>query len=160
MSQPSWRLNGATRKLRKKLPSFAFTRKAFETLNDKPVDKLIFDMRYNGGGNSFRNRICRTTRTSPQTTPASCGICGADAISSSRFERHGFQTADQCRFAGEETAGKPNHFGRSAASFQKAFGQLFKQHLTSEKRSRPSNPTCRSMSFADFKEESTPFSNG
>ena len=69
-----------------KLPSFeAFTRKAFETLNDKPVDKLIFDMRYNGGGNSsqgteFVERLAQALKQHPQV--AVYVVLGRDTFSS------------------------------------------------------------------------------
>lgn len=127
-----------------KLPSFeAFTRKAFETLNDKPVDKLIFDIALQRRRQLITgNRICRTTRTSPQTTPASCGICGAGTryILLGDSERHGFQTADQCRFRRRRDGRKAQPFRGgpqlSASEFE-GFGQLFNKILqTLGKRDR------------------------
>lgn len=127
-----------------KLPSFeAFTRKAFETLNDKPVDKLIFDMRYNGGGNSsqgteFVERLAQALKQHPGKLRYMCA--GTRYILLGDSERHGFQTADQCRFRRRRDGRKAQPFRGgpqlSASEFE-GFGQLFNKILqTLGKRDR------------------------
>lgn len=143
-----------------KLPSFeAFTREAFETLNDKPVDKLIFDMRYNGGGNSsqgteFVERLAQTLKQHPQV--AVYVVLGRDTFSSAILNAMDFKQLTNAVFVGEETAGKPNHFGE-VHSFQLPSSKVLVNYSTkyfkrSEKEIETIEPDMSiEMSFADFK---------
>ena len=143
-----------------KLPSFeAFTRKAFETLNDKPVDKLIFDMRYNGGGNSsqgteFVERLAQALKQHPQV--AVYVVLGRDTFSSAILNAMDFKQLTNAVFVGEETAGKPNHFGE-VRSFQLPSSKVLVNYSTknfnrSEKEIETIEPDMSiEMSFADFK---------
>ena len=143
-----------------KLPSFeAFTREAFETLNDKPVDKLIFDMRYNGGGNSsqgteFVERLAQALKQHPQV--AVCVVLGRDTFSSAILNAMDFKQLTNAVFVGEETAGKPNHFGE-VRSFQLPSSKVLVNYSTkyfkrSEKEIETIEPDMSiEMSFADFK---------
>ena len=143
-----------------KLPSFeAFTRKAFETLNDKPVDKLIFDMRYNGGGNSsqgteFVERLAQALKQHPQV--AVYVVLGRDTFSSAILNAMDFKQLTNAVFVGEETAGKPNHFGE-VRSFQLPSSKVLVNYSTkyfkrSEKEIETIEPDMSiAMSFADFK---------
>ena len=143
-----------------KLPSFeAFTRKAFETLNDKPVDKLIFDMRYNGGGNSsqgteFVERLAQALKQHPQV--AVYVVLGRDTFSSAILNAMDFKQLTNAVFVGEETAGKPNHFGE-VRSFQLPSSKVLGNYSTkyfkrSEKEIETIEPDMSiEMSFADFK---------
>lgn len=143
-----------------KLPSFeAFTREAFETLNDKPVDKLIFDMRYNGGGNSsqgteFVERLAQTLKQHPQV--AVYVVLGRDTFSSAILNAMDFKQLTNAVFVGEETAGKPNHFGE-VRSFQLPSSKVLVNYSTkyfkrSEKEIETIEPDMSiEMSFADFK---------
>ena len=148
-----------------KLPSFeAFTRKAFETLNDKPVDKLIFDMRYNGGGNSsqgteFVERLAQALKQHPQV--AVYVVLGRDTFSSAILNAMDFKQLTNAVFVGEETAGKPNHFGE-VRSFQLPSSKVLVNYSTkyfkrSEKEIETIEPDMSiEMSFADFKKRSRP----
>ena len=143
-----------------KLPAFeAFTRKAFETLNDKPVDKLIFDMRYNGGGNSsqgteFVERLAQALKQHPQV--AVYVVLGRDTFSSAILNAMDFKQLTNAVFVGEETAGKPNHFGE-VRSFQLPSSKVLVNYSTkyfkrSEKEIETIEPDMSiEMSFADFK---------
>lgn len=143
-----------------KLPSFeAFTREAFETLNDKPVDKLIFDMRYNGGGNSsqgteFVERLAQALKQHPQV--AVYVVLGRDTFSSAILNAMDFKQLTNAVFVGEETAGKPNHFGE-VRSFQLPSSKVLVNYSTkyfkrSEKEIETIEPDMSiEMSFADFK---------
>ena len=148
-----------------KLPSFeAFTREAFETLNDKPVDKLIFDMRYNGGGNSsqgteFVERLAQTLKQHPQV--AVYVVLGRDTCSSAILNAMDFKQLTNAVFVGEETAGKPNHFGE-VRSFQLPSSKVLVNYSTkyfkrSEKEIETIEPDMSiEMSFADFKKGGDP----
>lgn len=90
-----------------------FTRECFAAMENASADRLIFDVRRNGGGNNFwpeplRKRILRSrfnrpgglyVLTSPMTFSAAQNP-------TSRLERDSFAL-----FVGEPTGGAPNHYG-------------------------------------------------
>ncbi|MGE0595333.1 MAG: hypothetical protein AB7P07_03145 [Hyphomonadaceae bacterium] len=91
----------------------AFTHEAFAAMEDTRADRLVIDLRRNGGGNNFlmeplRKRILRShfnragglyVLTSPMTFSAAQNPC-------TRLERDSFVL-----FVGEPTGGAPNHEG-------------------------------------------------
>lgn len=90
-----------------------FTRECFAAMENTSVDRLIFDVRRNGGGNNYwpealRKRILRSrfnrpgglyVLTSPMTFSAAQNP-------TNRLERDSFAI-----FVGEPTGGAPNHYG-------------------------------------------------
>jgi hypothetical protein len=92
---------------------FAFTRECFAAMDAPGAEKLIFDVRRNGGGNNFlpealRKRMLRSrfnrpgglyVLTSPRTFSAAQNP-------TTRLERDSFAI-----FVGEPTGGAPNHYG-------------------------------------------------
>lgn len=98
-----------------RLPSFKeFEDKVFKTLNNKPIDKLVFDLRFNGGGNSlqgteFIDKISIYAEKNPDLRLFV--ILGRHTFSSAIINAMDFKKLTNVFFVGEETGGKPNHFG-------------------------------------------------
>ena len=98
-----------------KLPLFKeFEEKVFNTLANKPVEKIIFDMRYNGGGNSaqgtaFIEKLAKFLEANP--TIKTYVVLGRATFSSAILNAMDFKQLTNTIFVGEETSGKPNHFG-------------------------------------------------
>ncbi|GAN00087.1 TPR domain-containing protein [alpha proteobacterium U9-1i] len=94
-------------------PFMAFTRQCFAAMENADADRLIFDVRRNGGGNNFlpealRKRILRSRFNRPGglyvlTSPFTFS---AAQNPSTRLERDSFAI-----FVGEPTGGAPNHYG-------------------------------------------------
>lgn len=103
------------------LPSFKeFEKKVFEELNNKSVSKIIFDLRYNGGGSSqqgteFVEKLSVFLNEHPQIR--TYVVLGRYTFSSAILNAMDFKRMTNAIFVGEETAGKPNHFGE-VRSFQ------------------------------------------
>jgi len=97
------------------LPSFTeFKQKILDNINKYDFDKVVFDLRFNGGGNSQPG-------TELVTELATIGkinqkgklfvIVGRKTFSSAVINAMDFKNMTQAIFVGEETEGKPNHFG-------------------------------------------------
>jgi hypothetical protein len=90
-----------------------FTRECFAAMENEGADRLIFDVRRNGGGNNFwpealRKRILRSRFNRPGglyvlTSPFTFS---AAQNPTTRLERDSFAL-----FVGEPTGGSPNHYG-------------------------------------------------
>ena len=90
-----------------------FTRECFAAMDNTEADRLIFDVRRNGGGNNFwpeplRKRISRSRFNRPGglyvlTSPFTFS---AAQNPTTRLERDSFAL-----FVGEPTGGAPNHYG-------------------------------------------------
>lgn len=98
-----------------KLPSFKeFEYKVFETLKGEPVEKIIFDLRFNGGGNSrqgtdFITKLSEYLKIHPNVKLYV--VLGRNTYSSAILNALDFKRLTNAIFVGEETSGKPNHFG-------------------------------------------------
>jgi hypothetical protein len=88
-----------------------FTRECFAAMESPNTDRLIFDLRRNGGGNNYlpRSRFNRPGGLYVLTSPFTFS---AAQNPTSRLERDSFAI-----FVGEPTGGAPNHYG-DAQSFQ------------------------------------------
>jgi hypothetical protein len=97
------------------LPSFSdFKKKVIETINSNDFDKVIFDMRFNGGGNSAPGtELIRELSTINKINKKGTlyVIIGRQTFSSAIINAMDFKNMTQAIFVGEETSGKPNHFG-------------------------------------------------
>lgn len=99
----------------KKMPSFKeFEQKALKTLKTKKVDKIVFDMRHNSGGNSaqgtaFIEKLAKFLNENPDVKMYV--VIGKRTFSSAILNALDFKRLTNAVFVGEETAGKPNHFG-------------------------------------------------
>jgi hypothetical protein len=98
-----------------KLPSFSeFENNVFSTIKKKPVKKLIVDMRFNGGGSSdqgteFINKL-KDNKIINQKSKLFV-ITGFQTFSSGMVNVMDFKNLTNAIFIGEETSGKPNHYG-------------------------------------------------
>jgi hypothetical protein len=103
------------------LPSFkTFEDQIFNTLNNKSVTKIIFDMRYNSGGNSAQGtslieKLAKFLDANP--TLKTYVVLGRATFSSAILNALDFKRLTNAIFIGEETSGKLNHFGE-IKSFQ------------------------------------------
>lgn len=98
-----------------RLPSFEeFERKVLTILKEKSFDKLVFDLRNNSGGSSRQGtmlieKIAKFLEQNPQVT--AYVVVGRQTFSSAILNAMDFKRMTKAVFVGEETAGKPNHFG-------------------------------------------------
>lgn len=104
-----------------KMPSFKeFEEKVFQTITKHSIDKVVFDIRFNGGGNSsqvteFVVKFAKILEKKPETKIYV--ILGRHTFSSAILNAMDFKLITNATFIGEETSGKPNHFGEMK-SFQ------------------------------------------
>jgi hypothetical protein len=97
------------------LPSFVdFGDKVFDIIQNKPVNKLIFDIRFNGGGNSSQGTAFISKLSDYPISKQDKKIyvvIGRQTFSSAIINAMDFKQKTKAIFVGEETGGKPNHFG-------------------------------------------------
>ena len=97
------------------LPSFLeFQNEVKKMLNDNPVEKLIFDMRLNSGGSYKQgdNFIREVVINSKIDKKGKLFVLiGRDTFSAAILNSRFFQENTKAIFVGEETMGKPNHYG-------------------------------------------------
>jgi len=97
------------------LPSFYdFKKKVFETINSNDFDKVIFDIRFNGGGNSAPgSELIRELSLIKKINKKGrlYVVIGRETFSSAIMNAMDFKNMTQAIFVGEETSGKPNSFG-------------------------------------------------
>lgn len=96
-------------------PSFMdFGNRAFDIIQNKPINKLIFDMRFNGGGSSPQGTefISKLSGYSISKQDKKLYVViGRQTFSSAIINTMDFKEQTKAIFVGEETGGKPNHFG-------------------------------------------------
>ena len=97
------------------LPSFyEFKKKVIETIKNNNFNKVIFDIRFNAGGNSLPGTelIRELSAIKKVNTKGKLYvIIGRQTFSSAILNAMDFNKMTQAIFVGEETSGKPNHFG-------------------------------------------------
>ena len=97
------------------LPLFSdFQKKVIETINSNDFDKVIFDMRFNSGGNSAPGtELVRDMSSIKKINQKGklYVVIGRQTFSSAIINAMDFKIMTQAIFVGEETSGKPNHFG-------------------------------------------------
>jgi hypothetical protein len=98
-----------------RMPSFReFEEKVLNSLEMKPIEKIIFDLRFNGGGNSSQGtalikKLAAFADKNPEKEVFV--ILGRYTFSSAILNAMDFKKWTTATFVGEETGGKPNHFG-------------------------------------------------
>jgi hypothetical protein len=97
------------------LPLFRdFKKKVIGTINSNDFDKIIFDMRFNNGGNSAPGtELIREMSSIKKINQKGklYVVIGRQTFSSAIINAMDFKNVTQAIFVGEETSGKPNHFG-------------------------------------------------
>ena len=98
-----------------RMPSFNdFEEKVFHNLETKQFEKVVFDLRFNSGGNSsqgtaFIEKFAKFADKNPEMKIFV--ILGRYTFSSAILNAMDFIRLTNAKFVGEETGGKPNHFG-------------------------------------------------
>ena len=96
-------------------PYFAdFEKSVFNTLETQKIDKLVFDLRFNGGGNSqpgtqFAEKLAEKLKKYPNVKVYV--VIGRATYSSAILNALDFRRLMNACLIGEETSGKPNHLG-------------------------------------------------
>lgn len=90
-----------------------FEEQIFSDLKNKRVEKLIFDMRFNGGGNSIyvTNFVKKLKMKKIDKKVEIYVIIGRSTFSSAILNTIDFEKNTSAITVGEETGGKPNHYG-------------------------------------------------
>ncbi|MCK4879232.1 MAG: hypothetical protein KAS82_01185, partial [Bacteroidales bacterium] len=96
------------------MPSFKeFEKQVFPVLRKKEIDKLVFDIRFNRGGHAsqgtkFIRKICKAL---PKEHGDIFVLVGRTTCASAIINTVDFMKSAEVVLVGEETCGKPNHFG-------------------------------------------------
>jgi hypothetical protein len=96
------------------MPSFKeFEKEVFRILKKKKIDKLVFDLRFNRGGyapqgTEFIKKICKTL---PREHGNIFLLLGRTNRASAIINTLDFMNHKEVILVGEETGGRPNHFG-------------------------------------------------
>lgn len=98
-----------------RLPSFkSFENKVIQTIQQNEIDKFVFDLRLNTGGNSVQGTDLIEKLTKIKTLNQKGKlfvIIGRYTFSSAIINAMDFKKRTEAIFVGEETSGRPNHFG-------------------------------------------------
>lgn len=141
------------------MPSFAtFEENAFNVLENQDVDKIIFDMRFNGGGNSSQGTAFiekLATFLDKHPNKKMYVVLGRNTFSSAILNALDFKRLTKAVFIGEETAGKPNHFGEvknfQLPNSELSIGYSTKFFKNSDENGNTLKPNVTiEMSFSDF----------
>jgi len=96
------------------MPSFKeFEKEVYPVLKKKKIDKLVFDIRFNKGGHAsqgtdFIRKICKVL---PKDHGGIFVLVGRVTGGSAIINTIDFMKSAKVVLVGEETSGKPNHFG-------------------------------------------------
>jgi len=108
-------LSQGNKKLAKKLVPFAtYQKKIFAEIESNDVDKVIFDMRMNSGGDSKQGRlfieeIAKNDKLNKKDKLFV--VVGRETYSSAVINTLSFKELTNATIIGEETSGMPNHYG-------------------------------------------------
>ncbi|MDB4334966.1 S41 family peptidase [bacterium] len=97
------------------LPSFEdFEEIVIQTIENDSISKFIFDLRYNGGGSSSQgtqliNRLSEIEKLN--NNQKIFVLIGRETFSSATLNAIDFKKKTDAVFVGEDTKGKPSHFG-------------------------------------------------
>jgi C-terminal processing protease CtpA/Prc len=149
----------------KKLPSFQeFQEKILKTATKRSFDKIIVDLRFNTGGNSSQGtelieKMAEIKKINERGKLYV--ILGRFTFSSAIINAMDFSNKTQAIFVGEETSGKPNHYGEVRSFTLPNSGLNINYSTKYFKRSEKNLKTITpdhiiETSFKDFKEGKDP----
>ena len=97
----------------------AFTDELFEFIDHNRVERLVVDLRSNGGGNSsvMSPFIGRVKRSALNDADKLFVIIGRRTFSSALLNALDLKQSTKATFVGEATGGKPNHYGEVRTLF-------------------------------------------
>jgi hypothetical protein len=147
------------------LPSFTdFKKKVIETINGHDFEKVIFDIRFNNGGNSAPGteliRELSAIKSINQKGKLYV-IIGRQTFSSAIINAIDFKNMTPAIFVGEETSGKPNHYGEikqlklSNSGLKIYYSTKYFQILTQDLKTITPDQIIET-SFKDFKKGTDP----
>jgi len=125
------------------LPFAAFTRELFATVAANPVERMVIDLRFNGGGNSrVIEPLIEALREHPTLSqPGRVRVLiGARTFSSALMNAIELQEAVGATLIGTPTGGRPNGYGETR-SFTLPNSGLRVQYSTRFFRNLPGNDT-------------------
>ena len=96
------------------MPSFKeFEKEVFPVLKKKKIDKLVFDIRFNKGGHASQGTefIRKISKALPKDHGDIFVLVGRVTSASAIINTVDFMKSEKVILVGEETSGKPNHFG-------------------------------------------------
>lgn len=96
------------------MPSFKeFEKEVFPVLKKKEIDKLVFDIRFNKGGHASQGTefIRKISKALPKDHGDIFVLVGRVTSASAIINTIDFMKIEKVILVGEETSGKPNHFG-------------------------------------------------
>jgi hypothetical protein len=96
------------------MPSFKeFEKEVMQVLRKETIDKLVFDIRFNSGGNSSQGTafIRRILKKKLKGEGELYLVIGRRTFSSAIINAMDFMENPEVISVGEETGGKPNHYG-------------------------------------------------
>ena len=91
-----------------------FEKQVFQTIKKQKIDKLVFDMRFNGGGDSNQGTkfIKKLGKTRFNGEGEIFVIVGRQTFSAAIINTVDLMNNCDARTVGEGTGGKPNHYGK------------------------------------------------
>ncbi len=92
----------------------AFAARLFKFVDDNPVDRLIIDIRENGGGNNYKNQslLLGMIKSRKVDRPGKLFVLtGRQTFSAAQNFANQAERWTQSLFVGEPTGSAPNHFG-------------------------------------------------
>jgi hypothetical protein len=141
------------------LPSFKeFEDKVINTIENNPIEKLIFDLRFNSGGSATQGtRLIEKISQLKEINKKGklFVVIGRDTFSSAIINSMDFKRLTQAIFVGEQTSGSPNHYGE-VKNFILPNSKLIVQYSTkyietSEKEINTITPDIEvELSFNDY----------
>ncbi|MFA7635568.1 MAG: peptidase S41, partial [Bacillota bacterium] len=102
----------------------AFSRDLFRFIDENDVDRLIVDLRNNGGGNSLVMQpfISKIRGSSLKHEDRLFVVLGRRTFSSALLNALELRNSTQATFVGEPTGGRPNHHGEVRTLFLSNIG--------------------------------------
>ena len=136
-----------------------FQKQIFKTLKKEKVDKLIFDMRFNSGGNSIYGTdfVNKLSKKKINHKGKLFVVIGRRTFSSAILNTMDFKDNTNAIIVGENTGGKPNHYGqvRSFNLPSSNMGIMYsvKYFRRVEKEMNTINPDIKiEISFEEYKQ--------
>jgi hypothetical protein len=127
------------------IPSFEeFGEKVLKTLGDEKIEKIIFDLRLNSGGSSAQGtKLAEKIAEYLEKNPAVklYVVVGRSTFSSAIINAMDFKKGANAIILGEETAGKPNHFGEVKNFRLPGSGTIFNYSTKYFQRTKEDTPS-------------------
>lgn len=95
-------------------PFRGFADEVLDLIDSRPVEKLVFDLRHNGGGNSaLAGHLISDIKARPSVNRSGhlFVVVGRKTFSSAILNALALMKGSHALVVGEETGGKPNHYG-------------------------------------------------